>query len=1041
MTTKRMKKLCAATAFLMLLLSAGNAVGNVSGTAFAADDGSPVVNFPDANLKKALLEIGVDTNKDGQITQAEMAARADPYHMATGLASLGLGNKNIKDLTGLEYAVNVRTLSLSDNPVTDLTPVAGMPSLESIGLSNTPVRDLSPLGQLAELRFMEIRNAKSLDLSTITSLTHLEFLYADQSNLRDIGPLASLTKLKVLHLFNNQISDISPLANLSDLREVSIRLNKITDIAAFSNKPYMHTLWLSNNQIGNVGGLTNVPSLSWLELDYNRIRDISSFSALTNMRELNLDYNEISDLSPLTGLTKLEKLGAYGNKIESVSPLAGMTKLTNLYLGENRIQDIAPLASLKALKELLLGKNPLRGIGALKNLTGLTSLSLIETKSSDIGALAGLTSLKELNLPNNSISNIAALAGLTDLKELNLQNNSISDIAVLGNLENLTGLWMDGNPTIRDASPILKLSKLTDLKLDKNVASSIAPVVTGVADGIYNTDRVISFNRGTATLNDKPFASGTTVSEEGAYSLYVRDQAGLDKDIHFVIDKQPPVVTGVVNGATYEQAVSITYNEGKAALNGKPLGNGATVGEDGAYTLIVTDEANNSTTVRFTLLQSGPKVRGVASGGLYNTDKVITFDQGTATLDGKPFANGGTVSEEGVHTLVVTGKDGKVTKIVFTIKKQGGDGQTVDIGELRGVSDWAKPDLQYAGRIGLTLPVQSDLFSDSVTRKQFSAIAVKLHEALTGEKATAASSNPFQDTSDPEILKAYRLGIVKGTSTDKFSPGALITREQLAAMLMRVVDQSGKKIPGGTAKVFTDRSKFSSYAAEAIDYMSSIGVISGLTPTTFGPKKNASIEQAVIMAKRLHSLLTEQSAAESGSTGSSSGDGQDSPDPGQSGGTESLYAFDATAFELYVKKTNPQPDGGLYKEYAIRNARSLTLPPYSAIYLTAGISYQAFENESYKYNFGGSVLVANHTDKPMVVAAGAIDYSVSSIYRDDMGTVTFPDGKSQKLTPTGPYLRLIAFDGDFDESKEYKDYLDLKKDLYRGDWMTVKLRK
>ncbi|MNP73773.1 hypothetical protein D3C76_1705430 [compost metagenome] len=56
-----------------------------------------------------------------------------------------------------------------------------------------------------------------------------------------------------------------------------------------------------------------------------------------------------------------------------------------------------------------------------------------------------------------------------------------------------------------------------------------------------------------------------------------------------------------------------------------------------------------------------------------------------------------------------------------------------------------------------------------------------------------------------------------------------------------------------------------------------------------------------------------------------------------------------------------------------------------------------------------------------------------------MGTVGLPDGTKLKLTGTGPYIRIISFDGDFDEKKEYKDYYDQKnKILYMGSWFTMK---
>lgn len=55
-------------------------------------------------------------------------------------------------------------------------------------------------------------------------------------------------------------------------------------------------------------------------------------------------------------------------------------------------------------------------------------------------------------------------------------------------------------------------------------------------------------------------------------------------------------------------------------------------------------------------LSSGdpPVVTGVVAGGTYNTPRTITFDKGTATLNGSAFNLGDTVSALGNYTLVVT---------------------------------------------------------------------------------------------------------------------------------------------------------------------------------------------------------------------------------------------------------------------------------------------------------------------------------------------------------------------------------------------------
>lgn len=85
--------------------------------------------------------------------------------------------------------------------------------------------------------------------------------------------------------------------------------------------------------------------------------------------------------------------------------------------------------------------------------------------------------------------------------------------------------------------------------------------------------------------------------------------------------------------------------------------------------MVVTDAAGNVTTVNFTIDRTSPAVSGVTDGANYNTDKTITFDEGTATLNGDPFVNGETVSTEGDFTLVVTDPAGNVNTVSFLIDK------------------------------------------------------------------------------------------------------------------------------------------------------------------------------------------------------------------------------------------------------------------------------------------------------------------------------------------------------------------------------------
>ena len=57
-----------------------------------------------------------------------------------------------------------------------------------------------------------------------------------------------------------------------------------------------------------------------------------------------------------------------------------------------------------------------------------------------------------------------------------------------------------------------------------------------------------------------------------------------------------------------------------------------------------------------------PVVTGVTDGGKYNADVTITFNEGTATLNGSLFESGSRVSTEGNFTLVVTDAAGNVVQ-------------------------------------------------------------------------------------------------------------------------------------------------------------------------------------------------------------------------------------------------------------------------------------------------------------------------------------------------------------------------------------------
>ena len=160
--------------------------------------------------------------------------------------------------------------------------------------------------------------------------------------------------------------------------------------------------------------------------------------------------------------------------------------------------------------------------------------------------------------------------------------------------------------------------------------------------------------------------------EKHIENIEVKDLVGNVSDtekVSFTIDKTVPIVSGVENGKYYNHDVTITFNEGTATLNGIEFESGETVSLDGEYELIVKDEALNEVVINFVVDKTKPVITGVEDGKYYNHDVTITFNEGTATLNGEEFTTNSVVSLEGEYQLVVKDLADNETVINFVIDK------------------------------------------------------------------------------------------------------------------------------------------------------------------------------------------------------------------------------------------------------------------------------------------------------------------------------------------------------------------------------------
>ena len=284
------------------------------------------IDFPDPNLRAA-LEAELGKASGDTITALEMAT----------LEKLNLNGKDINDLTGLEFAIDLNWLAINDNNIPDFSPIAGLAKLTEFRFHRNPVSDLSPLAGLKNLTGLWFADTQVADLTPLAGLINLEKLDFASRHISDLSPLKNLKNLTLLWPRGARVSDLSPIAELTNVKSFLMWGSPVSDLSPFA-------------------GFTQ---LEHLDICGARISDLTPVADLTNLKVLRLADNKVSDLLPIAGLTGLTDLELRDNNVTDVSPIAGLTGLTRLGLNNNNISDFSPLDGIREnLKHFIWHGNP-----------------------------------------------------------------------------------------------------------------------------------------------------------------------------------------------------------------------------------------------------------------------------------------------------------------------------------------------------------------------------------------------------------------------------------------------------------------------------------------------------------------------------------------------------------------------------------------------------------------------------------------------------------------------------------------------------------
>ena len=305
------------------------------------------VNIPDTNLRAAIAE-ALGKAPNAQITVDEMAT----------LRELNALSMDIKNLAGLEAAVNLEGLGLNNNLISDISPLTGLIKLRDIGLAENAITDLSPLAGLINLVHLHLAHNVITDLSPLEGLINLKRIRLHHNGVSDLSPLAGLVKLESIGMSHNPLADLSPLSGLTSLTNFHGWGTPVVNLAGIAKLPKLREINVCGGEISDLSPLADAKGLKELYLPGNEVSDLSPLKGLTNLTRLGFEHNQISDLSPLEGLNNLTWVDLQDNQISNVSPLAELSNLRWIDLSQNAaIADVSPLASLPNLTWMGLAEN------------------------------------------------------------------------------------------------------------------------------------------------------------------------------------------------------------------------------------------------------------------------------------------------------------------------------------------------------------------------------------------------------------------------------------------------------------------------------------------------------------------------------------------------------------------------------------------------------------------------------------------------------------------------------------------------------------
>ncbi|MBL4624602.1 MAG: leucine-rich repeat domain-containing protein, partial [Flavobacteriales bacterium] len=229
------------------------------------------------------------------------------------VGSLICSNRNIEDITGLEWFFNISTLHCYNNNLTTLP-------------------DLSAFTNLTRLHCY---NNQLIAIPDLSASSNLQQLYCYNNKLTTLPNLASPNfTLQRLYCYNNQLTSLTDLSQQYVLQQLRCNDNLLTSLPSISSTG-IEELTCYNNKLTSLPFLPS--DLISLYCGNNQLTSFPTFMILFDLENFSCGANQLTSLPDLSPCTGLKTIFCSGNQLTSFPDLSANTALEMIFCENNKL--------------------------------------------------------------------------------------------------------------------------------------------------------------------------------------------------------------------------------------------------------------------------------------------------------------------------------------------------------------------------------------------------------------------------------------------------------------------------------------------------------------------------------------------------------------------------------------------------------------------------------------------------------------------------------------------------------------------------------